>query len=349
MGRLDDEYVRKGAILILLMLLIVISLIMIKPFLLSIIGGMILAFLFAPIFNFCLKFFKNKTLTASLITLFLIVIIILPLWFLTPIFIKQSFKIYQASQDLDIVTPLKAIFPSFFESEAFSNDVGKVIKAFISKSTGSITDSFTQIILNFPIILLNIFVVFFTFFFVLRDKDDILDYVKSLSPFNKETESKLFEYTKGITSSVIYGLIVVGVLQGLIAGVGFFIFGVPNALYLTFITVIVGILPILGPMLVWVPVVIYLIVEQNNTAALGVLIFGIISSSIEHVIRPMIVSRKIRINTSIVMVGMIGGFLFFGLLGFIIGPLILAYLLIILEIYRKKESPGIFIQDHDEA
>ena len=63
MGRLDDEYVRKGAILILLMLLIVISLIMIKPFLLSIIGGMILAFLFAPIFNFCLKFFKNKTLT----------------------------------------------------------------------------------------------------------------------------------------------------------------------------------------------------------------------------------------------------------------------------------------------
>jgi len=59
----------------------------------------------------------------------------------------------------------------------------------------------------------------------------------------------------------------------------------------------------------------------------------------------LIVSRRTRLSTSIVVIGMIGGFFMFGILGFIIGPLILAYLLIILELYRKKEIPGIFIQE----
>ncbi len=349
MGRLDEEYVRKAATLIIMILLIIISFLMIKPFFLSIIGGMILAFLFAPIFDFLLKFFKYKSLTASIITILLLLIIILPIWFLTPTIIKQSFKIFQASQELDFVTPLKTIFPAIFESETFSNDVGKVIEASVSKLTSGVTDGLTQIIFNFPIILLNIFVVFFTFFFVLRDKDQLVEYFKSLSPFSKETENKFFEYTKGITISVIYGQVLVGVIQGLIAGLGFFIFGVPNALYLTFVAVIIGILPIIGPVVVWVPVALYLFIDGNNTAAIGVTIFGTIASSIDNLLRPWIVSRRTRVNSFVILIGMVGGFFLFGLLGFIIGPLILAYLLIILELYRKKETPGIFIQEADEV
>ena len=345
MARLDEEYVRKATTLGMLLVLIFLSFLIIKPIILSIIGGMILAFIFSPLYDFLLKYTKSKNLSASLICTILILIIVIPIWFLLPIFIEQSFKIFRASQSLPIIETLKSVFPNFFASETFSNEVGKVIESFISRTTNSVTSSLTNLILNFPVIMLHLLVVFFTLYYVLRDKEDIINYIKSLSPLTKDTENKLFEYTKGITSSVIYGQVIIGIIQGLIAGLGFFIFGVPNALYLTFVATVVGILPIIGTILVWIPVAIYLLVDGNNVSAIGVIVFGIISSTIDNFLRPLIVSRRTRLSTSIVVMGMIGGFFMFGILGFIIGPLILAYLLIILELYRKKEIPGIFIQE----
>ena len=345
MARLDEEYVRKATTLGILLVLIFLSFLIIKPIILSIVGGIILAFIFSPVYDFLLKYTKSKNLSASLICTLLILLIVLPIWFLLPIFIEQSFRIFQASHSLPIIETLKSVFPSFFASESFSNEVGKVIESFISRTTNSITNSLTNLVLNFPIIMLHFLVVFFTLYFVLRDKEEIINYIKSLSPLTKDTENKLFDYTKGITSSVIYGHIIVGIIQGLIAGTGFIIFGVPNALYLTLIAIVVGILPIVGPLLVWMPVAIYMLADGNNVAAIGVIIFGIISSTVDNFLRPLIVSRRTRLSTSIVVIGMIGGFFMFGILGFIIGPLILAYLLIILELYRKKEIPGIFIQE----
>src|SRR3989344_7354129 len=248
MARLDEEYVRKATTL-----------------------GMILAFIFSPIYDFLLKYTKSKNLSASLICTILILIIVVPLWFLLPIFIEQSFKIFRASQSLPIIETLKSVFPNFFASESFSNEVGKVIESFISRTTNSVTSSLTNLILNFPVIMLHLLVVFFTLYFVLRDKEEIINYIKSLSPLTKDTENKLFDYTKGITSSVIYGHIIVGIIQVLIAGTGFIIFGVPNALYLTLIAIVVGILPIVGPLLVWMPVAIYMLADGNNVSAIGVI------------------------------------------------------------------------------
>jgi len=345
MVRLDEEYVRKATTLGIFLLLIILSFLIIKPILMSIIWGILLAFIFSPVYDFFVKWTKSKNFSASLIVFSLIVIILLFIWFLTPIVINQSFKIFRSSQQLDIVTPLKKIFPSFFASEAFSKDIGEIIKSFISKTTSSVTDSLTKFVFNFPTIMLQFTVVIFTFFFVLRDKEEIINYVKSLSPLSKDVEKRLFDYSKDITNSVIYGQVFIGIIQGLIAGLGFFIFGVPNALYLTLIAIVVGILPILGPLLVWVPVALFLIIQGNQVSAIGVIIFGMLSSVSENLLRPLIVSKRAKLSTSIVLIGMVGGFLMFGFLGFIIGPLVLGYLLIILEIYRKKEVPGVFIQE----
>jgi|SRR3989344_2211423 len=345
MARMDEEYVRKGATLAILVILLSLSFLLIKPIALSIIGGIILSFIFSPVYDFFLKKFKSKNFTAFFICLFLIIMIVLPLWFLTPIFINQSFKIFLAAQGLDLVTPLKQIFPSFFVSESFSNSIGEVIQTFLKNTSDSITTGLTKIVFNLPIILLHFIIVLFTFFYVLRDKDQILDYIKSLSPFSKDTEKKLLEYTSGITSSVIYGQVIVGIIQGAIAGLGFIIFGVPNALFLTLVASIVGVLPIIGPVIIWIPVVIFLIADGQQIPAIGVIFFGLIASSIDNILRPLIVSLRTRINTSIVLIGMIGGYFMFGIIGFVLGPLILGYLFIVLELYRKKETPGIFIQE----
>ena len=193
--------------------------------------------------------------------------------------------------------------------------------------------------------LLQFLVVFFTFFFILRNKEESVTYIKSLLPFSKEVEKKLFESSRGITISVIYGQVIVGIIQGLLVGLGLFIFRVPNSLILTLFACLAGIFPIIGTAIIWIPVVIYLFVAGNNFAAFGVTFFGVISSVVDNLLKPIIVSKRTKVPSSLILVGMIGGFFMFGILGFILGPLILAYFFIILELYRNKKIPGFFVHE----
>jgi predicted PurR-regulated permease PerM len=191
-------------------------------------------------------------------------------------------------------------------------------------------------------------VVFFTLFFALRDNEELNNYIKSLLPFSKEIEKKLYDSSREITASVLYGQIIIGIIQGIVIGLGFFIFSVPNFLFLTLLAIIAGIFPIIGTAIIWVPVLIYLIVAGNTSAALGVLIFGLISSHVDNILRPLFVSKRTNISSSLVLIGMIGGWFFFGILGIVLGPLIIAYFLIIVEIYRNKKIPGLIMQEKEK-
>ena len=334
---MEEEYQKRILSNIILILVIVAAFFVIKPILMAIIFGLILAFIFSPVYNWFFKITKLKTLSALLLCFFLIILVAVPFWFLTPLFLEQGFEIYLASQKTDFVTPLQTIFSSLFPSEELSKEVGSIIYSFVTNTINSFLKYLSNILLNFPILCLQALVVFFTLFFVIRDKKEFIDYIKSLLPFSKDIEDKLFEYTRGITASVLYGQILVGILQGVIAGIGFFIFGVPNALFFTFLAILAGVFPILGPFIVWVPIFIYLLINNLTSPALGVFLFGMVSSTIDNFLRPLIISKKTGAHSSIVAIGMIGGVLVFGVLGVVLGPLILIYLLVLLELYRKKK------------
>ena len=340
-----EAYFKKITAAILLIALLVLSFFLIRPILLAIIIGIILAFVFEPIYKRVLKVIKSKSLSAILICTALIVLIILPFWFLVPIFIDQSIKFYTASQDIDFISPIKEIFPSLFNSETFVEEVSSVLSGFATNITNGIVSYLSDLVLNIPNLLIQLAIVLFTFYFTLKDKAQLFSYARSLMPFSKEVETKIVSSTKGITISVIYGQVIVGIIQGIIAGTGFFIFRVPNALLLTFIAALAGILPIIGTVIIWVPVALYLLFTGNIFAAIGVTIFGVVSSTVDNFLRPIIVSRRSKIHPAILLVGMIGGLFMFGFLGFILGPLIIAYLLIFLEIYRDKKIKGILIEE----
>ena len=342
---MEEEYLRKITIISLLAVLVVLAFLILKPILLSLIFGIILVVLFAPLYDKVLKVVRSKNLAAYLLVLFLILLVLIPFWLLTPIFVKQSFEIYLASQQMDFITPLKTIFPSFFSSDQFSAEIGSVIHNFATNATNTLVNSLSKLIINFPIIVLHLIVVFFTFFFIIRDKDQFVIYVKNLLPFERHIKEKLFKSSRDITFSVIYGQVAIGALQGLIVGTGFFIFGVNNALLLTLLAVIAGIFPIIGTTIVWLPVVIYLFIAGNAFTAVGITFFGVISNFIDNIIRPIFVSRLTKMHPLPILIGMIGGFLFFGIIGFILGPLIIAYVFIMIEIYRGKQIEGIFIHE----
>lgn len=344
-----DNYLKKISSILVLVLLIALAFFILKPILLAIIFGLILAFVFYPVYNTFIKGLKSQNLTALIVCLILIVIVMIPLWFLAPIILEESFKIYVAAQQIDLITPLREAFPSFFISDAFSSEIGATINSFINNSLNFLINKITDMIFDLPTIMLQLFVVLFTMFFALRDKDFIIDYLKSLMPFSKNIQKKLFDSSKAITSSVIYGQILIGMFQGLIAGLGFFIFGVPSALLLTIFAMLGGILPIVGTFIVWVPVTIYLFISGSAGPAWGVLVFGILSSSVDNILRPIFVSRRTNLSEAVVLAGMVGGLFLFGVIGLILGPLILAYLLIILEVYRDKGDPTHLVQQQNET
>ncbi len=337
---IERIYIKRIFIAIIVLVLAVLSFLLIRPIILSIVLGLILAFVFNPVYDWLRKTVKSKNLSASILCVVLILLILLPIWFFTPILLNQALKIYTSAQQMDFVTPLKTIFPSLFASQQFSSEIGSILHSFVAKTANSFVNAVSNIILNFIPMFLQLLVVFFTFFFVLRDKDKLVPYLKGISPLSGEVEKKLIEYSVGITSSVLYGQVIVGIFQGLVVGAGFFIFGVPNALILTLLAIVAGILPIIGPPIVWVPVVVYFLAAGSALPAIGVAIAGVIASTTDNFLRSVIVSRRTSVHSSVILVGMIGGFFFFGVLGFILGPLILSYLLIGVEVYRKKDKEG---------
>jgi predicted PurR-regulated permease PerM len=346
---MDKSYWRYIISTLILVVLITLSFFLLKPILLSIITGIVLAFLFRPIYQKLVKKGFNKNLSATLVLIILVLLIVVPLWFLIPILIDQSIQIFISSQTLDFITPLKQIFPSAFSYDVFTNQIGTTISSFLTDITGSVMTGLADLITNFPTIFLKTLVVLFIFFFILRDNEKFIGYLESILPFSKEIEKKLFKSSRDITSSILYGQVIIGIIQGVFVGIGFFLFGLENALFLTLVACIAGIFPIIGTAIIWVPVAIFLFTTGSIMSAFGIILFGFVSAFLENAIKPTFVAKRTNVHSSIILLGMIGGLFVFGILGFILGPLILSYLLIVLEIYRDKKSPEVFLHPLEKA
>lgn len=339
---IDSKLFKRIVTLVLIAVLVLLTFLILEPIILPSLFGLILAFMFFPIYKILNSKIKHPNVSALIITVVLILILIVPLIFLVPLIVKQSFDIYSYLQSADLFSSLEKLFSSFLSSPEVSKDLIVSMKAFTSNIVSSFLNSFKDILLSSPKILLDVTLVLFIFFFGLRDGEKLIEYIQSISPLSKEAEKKIFQQFKDVTQSVIFGQFVVGIVQGIATGIGLFVFGVPNALILTVIATFAGMLPLLGPWLVWLPVDIYLLLIGRTSAGIGLLIYGLlVISLVDNIIRPYIVSRRTKINSAIVLVSMLGGAFMFGALGILLGPLIISYLLLLLDFFRNKKIPGL--------
>jgi len=339
---IEQNVFKKLSVIVVLGVLLVLSVILLWPISTAIITGLILAYIFYPIYRKVFSLVKQKTLAALIVLFLVILIIFVPLWFLFPIIIRQVFDIYLYLQKIDVSSFLKIIFPSMATTDVFKN-LADSVNSFISTIMSQTLGSSSGLFLDLPNFLLKTVIVLFVFFFGMRDFDLLKNYVASLSPFSKATENELAKKFKDITSSVIWGHVILGILQGVLTGIGLLLVGFPNALLLMVIAIFASIIPILGAWLVWIPAAVYLIISGKLTSGIFLFLYGaILISWIDNIIMPYIVSRKSQLSSAIVLVGMIGGLIVFGVLGLVIGPLVLAYLLLILDAYRKNKFPGLF-------
>ena len=161
---------------------------------------------------------------------------------------------------------------------------------------------------NIPSILLDFFITGFIFFYATRDSDKLVEFAKSISPLNEAKEKIVVKKFEDMTGAIVYGWIIVGIIQGVLAGIGLFIFGVKSALILTLFAIFLSIIPFLGPAFIWVPVSIYLLTTGNVQIVIGYVLYNLlIVSLIDNILRSYIISKRTNVSPAVVLVGIIGG------------------------------------------
>ncbi|MDO8563521.1 MAG: AI-2E family transporter [Nanoarchaeota archaeon] len=344
----NDQDFKKAGVIFLMIILGVLTFFLLKSVLLPIVGGLLLAYIFSPLYRKMLLGIKNRTLTAFVVSILVIIIIVLPLWFVIPIMLQQVFDIFALSQTLSFQEVATTLFPT--ANSQFAAQFSITLTNFINQLSSGILKSLTSFFLDLPTITIKLFIVFFVFFYALRDGNVLKEFVANISPFNKTKEKILVSQFKNITDSVVYGQIIVGLVQGGLAGLGFLIFGIDNALVLTTLAIFFSILPIVGPFIIWIPVAIFLISSGQVGTGIAYLLYNLlIVSTFDNFLRTYFVARRTDISPAIIFVSMIGGFTVFGIIGLILGPLIAAYFVLFLQAYRDRTIMHLFHTPEEQA
>ncbi|HMS01523.1 MAG TPA: AI-2E family transporter, partial [Gemmatimonadaceae bacterium] len=180
----------------------------------------------------------------------------------------------------------------------------------------------------------QLFVCLYAMFFFLVDGRQLLRQVLYYIPLGPEQEAQLLERFISVTRATLKGSLLIGVIQGILAGVAFAVAGVPAAAFWGTVMVVLSIIPAVGSALVWIPAVGYLAIMGQNGPALGLFVWcAVVVSSVDNFLRPLLVGRDARMSDLMILLSTMGGIVLFGALGFIVGPIIAALFVTVWHIY----------------
>jgi predicted PurR-regulated permease PerM len=184
-------------------------------------------------------------------------------------------------------------------------------------------------------------------FFLLRDGEQLRDAVRGISPLTRGQETEIMEHLTNTVKGVLQAMLVVPLVQGLVALVGFLMFGVPSPVLWSVMVVLASVIPILGSPLAWVPAGVYLLTQGHEAQGIGLLVYGtVVIAGVDNVIKPLILKGAARIHTMLGFLSILGGLYAFGPKGLIAGPVVLSLVLSAYRIYRydvlrwRQDAPG---------
>lgn len=186
-------------------------------------------------------------------------------------------------------------------------------------------------------ILGNMIVMFFVLFFMFTGGRAMEQTVKQFIPLHQDSVIALAQETKHMVKANAIGIPLISIVQGFAAWLGYLIFGLNDALMWGFLTGVFAFFPIVGTMMIWVPLVIYLFSQGLTGPGTGLLIYSLlVTGNVDYLARVTLMQRIGNVHPLITVFGVIVGLQLFGFMGFIFGPLVFSYVIILIKIYAHE-------------
>ncbi|MBN1663399.1 MAG: AI-2E family transporter [Deltaproteobacteria bacterium] len=209
-------------------------------------------------------------------------------------------------------------------------EISRFIGLFLYEQALAIASNTMNFFINFFLMLLVIF-------FLLLDGPNLLAYIKDISPLPADQEEMLTAKFRDMVNAILIGNGLAGLIQGLLGGLLFWIFGLPSAFLWGVIMGILAFIPILGIGLIMVPAAVYLLLTGKIASGIFFLVFYLVVMALsEYVFKPKLVGQRVKMHPLLVFFAIIGGLKLSGLLGIIYGPLIVTAFLTLADIYRAN-------------
>ena len=181
---------------------------------------------------------------------------------------------------------------------------------------------------------------FYLLFFFLRDRARALEGARSLSPLTDAQTARLIARVHDTIFATVYGTLAVASVQGLLGGLMFWWLGLPAPLLWGLVMAVLGVVPVLGAFVVWIPAALFLAIEGRWVAALVLVAWGLlVVGTIDNLLRPVLVGNRLKLHTVLVFLSIVGGVLLFGAAGLILGPVVLTITRELLGFWRAR--PGV--------
>jgi predicted PurR-regulated permease PerM len=320
-----------------------------SPFLSSIVWAILLAIVFYPLFQKFQRLFKKReVLSALLMTLFVLIVIVLPLTLLMASLASDAINIYHQVEEMIKTGQLQAYFERIKEIPILKwilaglgqhidlsqtnplplllNNLNR-ISTFIFNQTTILLKGFSTFIAGFFFTLLSLYYLF-------KDGSHLFGRLKETIPLPSKERDLLIRRFEDMIFATIYGGILIAVIQGVLGGLSFWVLGLPSPIFWGAAMGLLSFIPIGGTALIWAPAAIILLIGGSVLKGLILLGLGVlVISMVDNLLKPFFISTRTNIHPLLLFFAVLGGIQAFGLIGLIAGPLIVTLFLTLIEIY----------------
>ncbi len=327
--------------------------VVVRPFLTTILWSAILCYATWPLFLRLEKMLGNRrTLAAAAMTLCITMLLVVPLALVGLTFVENLSRLIQVIQSLmsgGIPTPpqwvqkmplIGSYAQSVWMDMAQNTDkIIHVVKNVLIASRGWMLGHTIEVFKMILELVLGVFILFFFY----RDGEDIIRTIaRGGRRLVGDYIQRMIEVVGSTVKGVVFGILGAAVAQGLTAGIGFEVAGVPSPFLLGLITFVLAAVVPMGPPLVWVPAAAWLFYQGDTKWSVFLALWGVlVISNVDHIIKPVVISRNVDLPFVLVLLGVMGGLLAFGVIGVFLGPVVLASGYAMMQEYmRQQETSG---------
>jgi len=342
--RLKAEKFSRSFLLVVLIGIGIVFFNMLKIFLIPIILAAVFVVLFYPLYGWLLKVSRNRKSLSSLVCcLVLLVGLLMPVFLIANLVSGEAINFYQnAEQKVEELIQqgnasllknikehelIKKLHLNKIDWQASIQESAKAAATLLATVINKASKGTFQL-------LVNLFLAFFAMYYFFRDGDKLIQRLKYLSPLADKYKEELFIRFISVSRATIKGTVVVGLIKGFIGGLTLWIFGFSSPILWGVVMAILSIIPMLGAWLVMYPAAVILLVMGHIWQGIALfLISTLIISSIDNILQPRLVGRSSGLHDLLIFFSTLGGISMFGVMGFIVGPIIAALFVSILDVY----------------